>query len=200
MGDYCSVANLKAYLGQDAATDEALLADAIDAAEAYIDKATRRRFRVPKVSWRRFDAIRDVDGDTLYLDYDLVKDSQIVNGDNTIVAVADRQLMTPNSPPYWGIRLLSGRWTSRAHLSSRWTYSTHSEDAIRIRGYWGYSIKAPPDIVQATRRLAAYLYKQKDSQVFDVASFYEGGILTVPQGIPSGVALTLNHYRRGGVA
>ena len=190
MGDYCSVANLKAYLGQDAATDEALLADAIDAAEAYIDKATRRRFRVPAVSWRRFDAVRDVDGDVLYLDYDLVKDSQIINGDGSIVAVANRQLLTPNSPPYWGIRILTGSWR----------YSTHSEDAIRVRGYWGYSLKAPQDIVQATRRLAAYLYKQKDSQVFDVASFYEGGILTLPQGIPAGVALTLDHYRRGGVA
>ena len=190
MGNYVSVANLMSWLDVDASNDEPLLDDAINAAEAMFNAATRRIFRVPAVSWRRFDAVRDVDGDTLFLDYDLVKDSQIINGDGSIVAVVDRQLQTPNSPPYWAIRILSGGWT----------YSTHPADAIRVRGYWGYSLKAPQDVVQATRRLAAYLYKQKDAQTFDVASFHVGGVLVIPQGVPAGVALTIRRYTRGGVA
>jgi len=190
MGDYVSVTNLRAWLDVAATGDDLFLEDAINAAEAYINQATHRRFRVRAQSWRRFDAVEDVDGDTLYLDYDLIKDGWIVNGDGSTVAVANRQLLTANSPPYWGIRLLSGYWT----------YRTHSADAIRVRGYWGYSLKAPPDIVQATRRLAAYLYKQKDAQVFDTASFHEGGVLVIPAGVPAGVTATIHHYRRGGAA
>jgi len=186
MGDYCSVASLKSYRDIAAGTKDSLLSDMINAAEQYIDTATKRHFRIKKVSWRLFDPVADVESDTLLLDYDMVKDSWIVNGDGSTVAVADRILLTRNSPPYWGIKLRRGSWKTSGD--------------IRVRAWWGYSRKAPQDIVQATRRLAAYLFAQKDSQVFEVASFYEGGILTIPEGVPAFVQKVINKYTRAGVA
>lgn len=187
MGRYLSVANLRAYLDLSGVEDDLLLEDAIGAAEAYIDHETHRVFSIADESWRSFDALEDVDGQILYLDYDLVKDTEIVNGDGSVIPAASRHLLSANHPPYWGIRLAP---------AYAWTYSSDPADAIRVRGWWGYSITAPQDIVQATRRLAAYLYKQKDAQAFDVASFYEGGILTIPEGVPAGVTAVIHHYRR----
>jgi len=190
MGDYVSLAYFKAWKHVSLSTDDVVLEGMITAAENYFNKKTGTVFRIRKPTWRRFDAVRDVYQDELHLDYNLVKDTQIINGDGSTVAVADRQLLTPNSPPYWGIRLLSGSWT----------YHTHSADAIRVRGYWGYSLKAPPDVVEAICELTAYYYAGKDSQQFETASFHEGGILVVPKGVPANVIDKIYNYRRAGVA
>uniref|UniRef100_A0A6M3J628 Uncharacterized protein n=1 Tax=viral metagenome TaxID=1070528 RepID=A0A6M3J628_9ZZZZ len=54
-------------------------------------------------------------------------------------------------------------------------------------------------IVQAVKRLAGYLYKQKDSQVFDVTAFPEAGVMEIPQGLPRDVKLLIPMYRKSTV-
>jgi len=98
-------------------------------------------------------------------------------------------VLRPSSgPPYRQIVL-------KASSGLIWTYVDDPEDAISITGSWGYSASAPPDIVQATLRLAAYMYRQKDAQVYDVSAEPSAGVITVPQGIPRDVRLTLDSYR-----
>jgi hypothetical protein len=65
-----------------------------------------------------------------------------------------------------------------------------------VAGDWGYSTTAPADIVQATLRLAAFFYRQKDAQVFDTVASPELGVITVPKGIPVDIRLLLDPYRK----
>ena len=65
---YCSLAQLKAYVGATDSDDDALLTDCITRAEAVIDRATKRTFEASADSTRTFDAVYDVAGRTLYLD------------------------------------------------------------------------------------------------------------------------------------
>jgi len=128
----------------------------------------------------RFDAVRDVsdDGRTLYLDADLAEVTTITNG--TAVAVTKYVTVPVNSTPYREIRL-------KQSAGELFTYSSDPENAISVRGKWAYSTSAPADIVQATIRLAAYMYAQKDASVFYVTAFPGEGVMTVPQGIPRDV-------------
>ncbi len=65
-----------------------------------------------------------------------------------------------------------------------------------ITGLWGWSETPPPDIVHACVRLAAYFYRQKDAQVFDVTAFPDAGAITVPKGIPADVKAILDRYQQ----
>lgn len=191
MGNYVSVGNAKKWLDIKEGVDDNLLGEAIAAAEQYIDTATNLRFRVPEVTWRRFHAVDDVADGILYFDKHLIKDSQIINGDGSIIPVASRFLIPTNEPPYWAMQLAP---------TLAWTFTLTPIEAIRILGYWGYSRKAPRDIVQAARRLAMYLYKQRGSQVFEVASFREGGIMIIPEGVPAFVQKVIDKYHKVAIA
>lgn len=190
MGEYCSLAALKRELGITENKDDDILEAALRDAERYIENETHRKFRVTEVSWRVFNPLKDVTDDgVLLLDTDLVKDDQIINGDGAVIPVASRALLTPNEPPYWGIALAPGYW---------WTFDDNPWGAIRIRGWWGYSLKAPDDIVKCTKIIAGYLYRQKDAQVMETASFVAAGVLTIPGGVPRTAEAILDNYRRGG--
>ena len=190
MGDYCTVDRLRSYAGIEAVVDDTLLERAIEGAESFINQETRREFFIASDSWRSYHAVDAVDGDTLFLDHDLAAVSTILNGNGEEIEVGDYALLPSNATPSYGIQL---KWDV-------WTYSSSPIEAIRIKGYWGYSKTAPADIVQATTHLAAYLYKQKDSQVFETAGFVDGGVLVIPKGVPVGVLLTIGNYRRQGLA
>ena len=190
MGRYCSVASLKNWRGIEQPVDNDKLSEAIDAAEEFFDRKTHRIFFAVH-EWRVYHATRDVDGNTLYLDYDLVKDTEIRNGDDSIIPVARRFLVPANRPPYWAIEL---------DHTVYWTWSGTPINAIRVRGWWGYSMKAPEDVVQSIRLAAAKLYKEKDSQIFGRVGFAEGGQLILEEALPSFVYETINHYQRLGVA
>jgi len=54
----------------------------------------------------------------------------------------------------------------------------------------------PSDIRQACTALAAYFYRKKDAQTFDVTAVVESGALVIPQGIPATVTRVINRYRK----
>jgi len=179
---YATLAQLKIYRGIDLGTqtDDAILQNCLDRAQEQIDAYCDRTFEATATSTRSFDAVRDVsdDGRTLYLDADLAEVTTITNG--TAVAVTKYVTVPVNSTPYREIRL-------KQSAGELFTYSSDPENAISVRGKWAYSTSAPADIVQATIRLAAYMYAQKDASVFDVTAFPGEGVMTVPQGIPRDV-------------
>lgn len=186
---YITTSDLKEYLGITTTNDDTVLSDAIDDAQAIIENITKKVFQISAVSSHYFTVGEDTDGLNLYLDSYLASltDLVITNGDATTVTTAQYTVKNKNKPPYFMIKLLSD-------ASIVWTYSSSPEDAIEVEGYWGWSITPPDDIVRATKRLAAFLYKQRDSQVFDSTAFTELGIIRIKHAIPNDILSILEPY------
>lgn len=191
---YVFLAELKAYLGITGIGDDALLEAAIAAAQATIDRYTDRTFEASEDVTRHYCVGRDTHGRTLFLDRDLCQITSIVtdadaSGGGTELTTADYITRPRNDPPYYEIVL-------RAGSDASWTYSDDPEDGITVTGRWGWSVTPPADIVQACKRLAAYLYKQKDAQVFDVTAQVATGAVTIRHEMPGDVRALLEPYVR----
>ena len=188
---YATLEDVKLYRGISSTMtdDDALLSVLIDRAEALIDRYTERTFDASTASTRYYDAVRDVSDDrrTLYLGDDLCVVTTITNGTGEAVT---KYITEPrHGTPYYAIRL-------KASAGELFDYDDDPEDAISVRGQWGYSATAPDDIRQATVRLVAYMYAQKDASIFDVTAYPDAGVLMVPQGMPRDVRETLDRYTR----
>lgn len=185
---YCTLDEVKAYLKLSGTAADALLAQLIAAAQAKIEADRRRAFEA--VAATRYYTEGDLDGDTLYLWADLLTVTKLTNGDAAATEIpSDGYVLLPrNSSPKAMIR-----------LKSPYTWVVDPDREIGVAGTWGYSAVAPEDIALACLRLAAYYYRNRDSQVFDVVATPELGTITVPKGIPADVREILNGYpkRRG---
>ena len=187
---YCSLAQMKTYVGATDNDDDALLTDCITRAEAVIDRATKRRFEATADSTRTFDAQQDVAGRTLYLDADLCAITSITNGDGAAITALQVVSEPRNHAPYYALTL-------KASTGLAWTYETDPEDAISVTGRWAYSTTPPADIEQACVRLAAWLYRQKDSSSdLDRPMVSMDGATLLPAQIPADVQRMLQPYVR----
>lgn len=184
---YATIAELKSYLGITEGTDDTLLSNLLDRASAAIDAYTGRSFEASYGT--RYYNSDAVDGDVLTLDGDLYSASSITNGEDQ--SITEYWLLPRNAgPPYFQIKLKEASDYS-------WSFDTNGE--IEVYGLWGYSNEPPDDVVHACIRLAAYWYRQKDAQVFDVTALPEQGVITVPKGMPPDVKLLLDRYRKIGI-
>ena len=198
---YIPYERLKRYLGSqsDEAVDDDLLKEFLTFAEGYIDQETHRHFEAVTKT-RRFhlgtplawgdqliSALSIDNRRELILDDDLLEITtlQDQNGARTFAA-SDYVLLPTNETPKYAIIL----------INKAWTYVNTPLEAAIVTGKWGWSVTAPKDIAMATRRLAAFLYRQKDSQVFDTTAMFEGGVLSIPQGVPRIVQLIIDRYTR----
>ena len=189
---YVSIPQFKNYRGITSTKEDVLIGDLLERAQAQVESYCDRTFAAPSTAATRYyDAVRDVSDDkrTLYLDADLASITTITNGDGTAVATTHYVPEPRNATPYRSIRL-----TTLA--DDNWTYTAAPEDAIRVLGRWGYATAAPADVQQATIRLAAYMYAQKDASTFDVTMMGDWGAMTVPQGMPKDVRELLEPFRR----
>jgi hypothetical protein len=186
---YTTSALVKTYLGVAGAGDDTLLGTLVTRAQAIIDAYCGRAFEASTNTIRYFDAIKDTDGRTLRFDVDCASINTVTNGDSTPVLAASYVTSPRSTGPYYAITLLASK-------GLYWTYSTDPENAIAVSAKWAYAAAAPDDIVHAATRLAAYMYRQKDAQVFDVTASPELGVMTVPQGIPKDVTVALAPYRK----
>lgn len=187
---YTTLTALKTYLGITAATDDALLTDLIGRAGAIIDAYCGRTFEAAADTTRTLDALRDVSEDrrTLYINADLAQVTSVSNAGVSVAPTA--YVLEPHTPPYYGLRL-------KATSGQTWTYKDDPEDAISITGRWAYSISAPGDIQQACIRLAAYLYRQRDTAgEIDRPLVTPDGQTLLPGRMPEDVVLMLDPYRR----
>ncbi|HFD38538.1 MAG TPA: phage gp6-like head-tail connector protein [Anaerolineae bacterium] len=185
---YTTVADLKTYLGLSGSGDDALLATLIEAAQAMLEHEIGDVFEAAADTTRYFDAVADVEGRTLYFDRYCASITSITNGDGNAVAAGDYVTEPRNGSPIWAVTLKSG-------ASASWTYDDSPENAIAVTGRWAVTTTAPADIVQATIRLAAYLYRQRDAQVFDVTAMPELGQITIPKGTPADVWAIIRYWR-----
>lgn len=187
---YVTLADTKVYLGIPTLTtaDDALITALIATAQATIDGYTSRTFEASADTTHNLDAIENVDGRELRLDGDLCAITSITNGDGVVVTAAQYTTNPRNKTPWYKIRLL---------LSSgvAWTYTTDPEDAIVIVGKWAYSETAAAckeaDIPGACKRLAAYMYRQKDNAGDLDRAVIAGNATILPAQIPNDIKLML---------
>ena len=188
---YCGVDELKEYLGVTGATDDAMLLTLLAAAQHTIDSYCARTFEATADTVRTFDSQRDVDGYTLTVDSDLCAITSIVNGDGTTISNSHYVTEPRNETPYYAIRLKASAgkvWTS--------TVAGDSENAITVTGKWAYSTSAPSDIAHVCKRLASYIYRQKDNAGDLDRAVIAGNSTILPAQIPSDIRLMLTPYKR----
>ncbi len=186
---YTTPLAVKAYLGIDGASDNALLLTLCSAAQKWIENRCERVFEAAADTTQYCDAIRDVQGPTLWFSNEVCAITSIVNGDGQTIT-SDKYVTEPrNLVPFYGVTL-------KSFSGLLWWYTINPENAIAVTGRYAYSITAPDDIAQAATRLVAYMYRQKDSQVFDTTAEPGMGVITVPQGIPRDVVQMLAPYKR----
>lgn len=187
---YCTLSDLKTYIGVDVPDDDTILGQIIARAQKAIDTHCRRTFEASTDSTKYWDAVEDVDGKTLYIDDDLCAITTITNGDGTVLAATDYVTEPRSSTPYYGIRLL-------ASSGYTWTYDDDPENAITIAGKWAYSTTAPADIAHACIRLATWFYRQKDTTADAERPLLAGdGTIVMPSTVPNDVKALLAPYRK----
>jgi hypothetical protein len=181
---YATVAQLKRYLGiVETTTDETvLLTELLDRAQAYINKYCRRTFEASADAVRYFDAVDDVQGRRLQLDRDLASITSIVNGDGVTVTSA-QYVTAPRNAVTDGVAIYAVDLLPSASIS--WTYEDDSANAIAVTGRWHYPLTA--NVVQATIRMAAYLYRQKDNSGDLDRPFIAGQTTILPGELPDDV-------------
>ena len=185
---------VKTYLGIASSNDDDLLDDLIEASRAIIHAYTRRVFDATS-SVKKFDAEGDVDGANLYFSSGLElagEPSAVTNGDGTsLVADTDYVLAPLNLFPAYGLTILPSS-------SNYWVGKSNGDhiNAIAVTGAWGHSASGstPSDIVQACTRLAAFLYRQRDTNAdLDRPLLVEGSVV-LPSAIPADVERMLAPY------
>ena len=191
---YTTNTAVKEYLKTTASTDDTLLTTLIARAQAIIDAICNRTFEASANTVRYFDAELDVYGRTLRFFRDgvgkeLASINSVTNGDSAVLT-SSHYVTEPADAPYYGLTLFRLGTVD-------WTYTTNPENAIAISGKWAYSESAPADIVHATVRLAAWLYKQKDSAAdLDRPVVSPEGVLMTPINLPNDVKAMLRKYVR----
>ena len=189
---YTSLINLKDYLGISVAStaDDPLLTDLLTRAEGIIDAYTGRHFEAETAT--KYFTIDDIDGQDLNLwGYDLLTVTKLINGDGVEIASGSYRLFPRNDNPKWMIRL---------DEDQSWNF-TDSDSEISVAGTWGYSATAPADITHACIRLAAFLYRQKDTSAdIDRPMVTGDGVTIMPSGLPSDVQKLLDRYKRRAAA
>lgn len=186
---YTTNSDLKTLLGVTGSGDDTLLTTLIAAAQAAIDAYCRQTFEASGDTTRYFDAVRDVDGPRLLLDYPLCAITTLTNGDGNTVDSSQYVKEPRNGTPWYALTL-------KANAGVAWTYSAAPENAISIAGRWAYATSAPADIVQACKQLAGYLYRRRNNALDLDRTVVVGEATIMPLSIPRDVLTLLRPYRR----
>lgn len=136
--------------------DDGYVSDLLMSAQSAIETYCGRSFEAATAT-RRYgvSSLQVADGRTyLRLDADLISVTALMNGDGSTISLAQFLLLTPNIPPYWGIRLKDGL---------AWTFPGLDAE-VSVAGSWGYSVTPPGAVVQATREFVHFLYHSLDQR------------------------------------
>ena len=188
---YASLTDFKNYAAitsSDSADDDVIQV-CLDAAGAFIDKYTYRHFE-PVTQTRRFDT---PDDEMLYLDDDLLSVTTITNGDGVEVTSSQYSLQPANIPQKWGVRLKG---------SSGVTWEDDSADdpeqAIQVKGVWGYDYSIPADIANVCLSIALKIYRRRTNSPDNTgaATVTGAGVVITPSDVSKADLMMLNNYKR----
>ena len=190
MTDYTTESAVKTYLHISGTQDDSLIGELVTRASAIIDMQCGRRF-ASQAATHTYDAHGShISGRLLLLDNDLLTVTSLTNGDGTVIPASDYILRPLNWPPYFGIALKSSS-------NINWTYTGDPEGAISVAGTWGYSATPPEPIVQAAIRLAAWLYRQRDTGVeAGSVEVTDKGVSVAPARLPRDIAELIGPFIR----
>ena len=184
---YCSLNDLKAWLGISGSVDDTRLELAIEAASRAIDAETSRRFYAVSLT---IYPIADLP-DSVLLPEDLLTVTSIAT-DVTGTRVyetwgASDYELEPEAAPYRAVWVAPG--------SSRF-FPVNERRRVQITGTWGYcAINAVPDAIERAALLLATRYFKRKDAPFGVIGTPELGFMRVTARDPEVRAL-LNPYRR----
>jgi hypothetical protein len=186
---YATPAQLKTYLGVTSASDDALLTDLLVRATSMIEQMTRKTFAAPTATSRTFGRELMLWDGLLKRDYLLLPSGVYVallvsatDGDNAAIPPTEIDTHPPDAP-----------YTVLARRDKRWCGASQQ---ATITARWGYSITPPADIVHATIRLAAWLYRQRGTANDpDRPTVADGGLVLLPSALPDDVRSVLERYR-----
>ena len=186
---YATLAQLKEYLAVTSTADDALLTDLLVRATAIIEQMTRKTFAAPAASSRRFGRELMLWDAQLQRDYLLLQSgvyiAQLVSatdGDGAPIPLTEIDAHPPDAP-YAVLARKGARWCGASQQAT-------------ITARWGYSIAPPADIVHATIRLAAWMYRQRGTvNDPDRPTVADGGLVLLPSALPDDVRSTLERYR-----
>lgn len=185
---YITNAELKEYLGITTNTDDSILEALISRATGIIEAYTGRKFEAETAT--KYFTIDNVEGRWLYLwGYDLLTVTTLTDGDAdaTVFTSGQYRLEPRNETPKWAIRL---------DEDYDWDFDD-SDSEISVAGTWGYSATPPYDISHACVRLAAFLYRQKDTSAeIDRPLMTGDGVTIMPSNLPNDVKAILDKYKR----
>ncbi len=170
MADYTTTDEVKRFLRIASDTDDDLIAQFVTRASALIDDITGRWFDV-RTETRRYPVPEEGPERAIWLDADLLEVTALVNGDGTALDPAAVLLQPLNWPPYFGVKPRDG--------AALWA----GDGEIAVTGRWGYAETLPEPVRHTAVRLAAWLYRQRDSGVAEEV-------------LPGDVTRTLASYRR----
>ena len=197
---YATLAEFKSYISEMtggiqtafSGAEDTLLQKFLNQAKAEIDAQTGRNFGQGANNHTHYYTEDDIDGDTLYLDSDLVSVTTITNGDGTTIASSDYFLLPMNASvtgqngydgSFWGIK-----------LKSTIDWQTPTDGRISVNGRWGFMQDAPVDVVRAAMRIA-YWYWTKRNQTG--ATEIAGAELTQQSdSYPTDVRIVFARYKR----
>ena len=191
MTAYASLDDLKRYtdIPTGNTIDDDLLTMALDSASAIIDTQTHRTFAAAADTTRLHDAFKDVQGLSLWLNGDLAQLTSVTDGDGAAIPLTSIITEPIDQPPFFLLTLKRSKGLS-------WSYTDDPEGAIAVEGRWAYSIEPPAQIVQATVRLAAWLYRQRDNSLdLDRTVIVASSVLT-PAALPADVLFILRPFMR----
>lgn len=155
MADYCTLTELKRFINSNQPDDDVFLNTLITDSSREIDNYCGRHF-YGEMTTHYFDAIKDVHGQTLYLDEDLTGVVSITNGDGAVFNTSDYVLEPRNVTPYYGVTL-------KISSAKIWTFVVNPENAIALNGTWGFvpGTTPPPVINLSCLRLARLHYLER---------------------------------------
>lgn len=182
---YISATDLAAYLGIDDSTDAILIQELANAASNWIDRVTGRTFAAAADSTHYLDASA-IDGDVLWLDGDLCAVTSVTNGDGVLVAANQYNTRPRNRTPWYALE-------RKGSASFVWDGLSGE---IAIVGKWAFSVTPDDTIVHTCRRLAAWLYRQKDNMGDTDRAVLAAGSVVLPSRLPADIADLLHSYKR----
>lgn len=201
---YATLAEFKSYITEMTggvqttftAGEDTLLQKFLDQADAEIDVYTGRVYGQGANHHIHYYTQDDVDGDTLYLDADLVSVQVLTNGDGTVISSNDYWLL-PMNISVAGQNALDGSFSAiKLKSTKQWAFGT--DGRISVDGRWGFMQGAPIDIVRAAMRLAYWYWAKRN----ETAAVNIAGEQTTQQtdAYPADVRQTLDRYIRRLVA